>query len=308
MNYKIICRLFVFAMIVSSSITEGFTETSADKKHEGMVLIHSKSQTFTMGMDTSELFKNEPRLGWAFYVGKHPVKFTYDFYMDTKLVTQDDYQALMGNNPSGNITGDLNLPVEQVTWFDAVLYCNARSKRDNLQEVYTYKTLVRKDNHIISMEGLSYDIRKNGYRLPTNAEYEFAERANTNGKYFFATADQDANVIGNDYAWSINLSGFKYEKGGIYTTTVGSKKPNPWGIYDLIGNVFEWCNDWDAPYMSTPEVDPTGQPSGPEGKRMAKGGSYRTDINYHMRIAYHYKWLPETVTGEIGFRCVSTKK
>jgi len=307
MNYKFIKMKNLLSIFFCLSISFG-SSFAKGKNLAGMVHIPSKSQTFIMGMDTAELFKNEPRAGWACYVGKHQVKFTYDFYMDSKLVTQGDYLKLMGNNPSGNITGDLNLPVEQVSWFDAIIYCNARSKRDGLQPVYSYKSIVNKGNHVVGMEDLTFDIKKNGYRLPTNAEYEFAERANTTGRYFFISDGQDANVAGNDYAWSINLSGFKYEKGGIFTTAVGSKKPNPWGIYDLIGNVFEWCNDWDASYVLTPEVDPVGQSSSIEGKRIAKGGSYRTDINYHMRIAYHYKWSPETVSGEIGFRCVATKR
>jgi len=295
-------------LVVLIGALAGFSASGKDKKPAGMVLIYANDQRFEMGMDSTELLKNEPPKGWAFYVGKHPVSFTYDFFMDSTLVTQGDYLNLMGYNPSGNITGDLKLPVEQVTWFDAIMYCNARSKRDHLDPVYVYQSVVKKGNNVVGMEGLTYFLKRNGYRLPTNAEYEFAERANAKGRYFFAANDEDINTIGNDYAWSVNLSGFKAETGGILTTTVGSKKPNVWGLYDMIGNVFEWCNDWDSPYKLVPEIDPIGPPFGPEGKRMAKGGSYRTDIIYHMRIAYHYKWAPETVTGEIGFRCVATKK
>ena len=202
----------------------------------------------------------------------------------------------------------MRLPVEQVTWYDAVLYCNARSKRDNLDTVYTYASIVRKGNNVVGIEGLKFNIQKNGYRLPTNAEYEYAERANTSGRYFFSPDGKDVNELGNQYAWSINVSGFTYEKGGIFTTVVASKKPNPWGIYDIVGNVFEWVNDWDAPYVTSHELDPVGPDNGSEGKKVAKGGSYRTDISGHMRIAYHYKWTPESITGEIGFRCVATKK
>lgn len=300
--------LFLVVLLSILIPIKGFSISTKINKHAGMALIQAKNKSFLLGMDTTDLYKTEPKAGWAFYVGKHLVSFTYNYYIDSTLVTQGDYFKLMKINPSGNVTGNMKLPVEQVSWFDAVLYCNARSKRDKLDSVYTYTSVVHKGNTAIDIVGLTYNIKKNGYRLPTNAEYEYAERANATGKYFFVANGEDVNQKGNEYAWSINISGFKYEKGGIYTTLVASKKPNPWGLYDMVGNVFEWCNDWDAPYLTTPEINPTGQPTGPEGKRMAKGGSYRTDISGHMRIAYHYKWSPGSITGEIGFRCVATRK
>ena len=298
---------FLILLLSTLFIAAAFPISPESGTPAGMVLIHAKDQSFMIGMDTSDLYKGEPRGGWAYYMGKHPVSFTYDYYMDSTLVTQGDYVKLMGNNPSGKNTGDLRLPVEQVSWYDAVLYCNARSKRDNLDTVYSYTSLIRKGQTAVNIDGLAFNIKKNGYRLPTNAEYEYAERANTTGSHFFAPDEQNVNERGNEYAWPINISGFTYEKGGIFTTTVASKKPNPWGLYDIVGNVFEWVNDWDAPYSAAPEIDPIGQASGPEGKKIAKGGSYRTDISGHMRIGYHYKWTPESVTGEIGFRCAATK-
>ena len=141
----IVLLLFIFGFI------SGFSASGKEKKPAGMVIIYAKDQSFTMGLDTADLFKNEPRAGWAFYVGKHPVSFTYDFFMDSTLVTQGDYLSLMGNNPSGNITGNLKLPVEQVTWFDAILYCNARSKRDHLDPVYVYQSVVKKGNNDYSL-------------------------------------------------------------------------------------------------------------------------------------------------------------
>jgi formylglycine-generating enzyme len=291
------------------SLTGTFTsQAKSSKKQKNMVLIHAKNQSFIMGMDQSELFDNEPVKGWANYVGKHKVLFTYDFFMDKNLVSQADYQELMNYNPSGNNTGDLNLPVEKISYYDAVLYCNARSKQEKLDPAYSYTSVERKENSISKLVDLTCDIKKNGYRLPTNAEYEYAERAKTTGKYFFLKDGKDVNVVGNKYAWSINQSGFTYEKGGIFTHPVGIQKANPWGIYDLIGNLFEWCEDWDAPYPTSNQIDPVGPDNGPEGMKVAKGGSYRTDIAYHMRIAYHYKWPPDNTGGEIGFRCVATKK
>lgn len=272
----------------------------------GMALIKAKGLSFQMGLDKSELQGGEPANGWAFYLGKHKVTFTYDFYMDTVMVTQGEYRALMGMNPSAQ-TGDMNLPVEKTTWFDAVLYMNARSKRDRLDTVYAYKSVVKSGSAVSDLPGLTFDIKKNGYRIPTNAEYEYAERAGTTGRYYFAPDGNNVDALGAQYAWFAGNS-------GSVPHVVGTKKPNPWGLYDMTGNLFEWCNDWNAPYPTTDEIDPVGAASSPENNKVAKGGSFKTDIGGHMRIQYHYKWGPSSQAvldaykgvGEIGFRAVRT--
>jgi sulfatase modifying factor 1 len=271
-----------------------------------MVRVPANGQSFMMGFTAAEA-----GTVWACYVGKHKVTFTYDYCMDANLVSQAEYNKLMGNNPSQH-TGDLTYPVDAVNWYDAALYCNERSKQDGLDPAYTYTSVTRSGNHA-TVVGLSYDIKKTGYRLATNAEYEYAERANTVGTYFFAaTAPGDINSatgIGNTYTWNA------YNSGGV-SQPVGTKKPNPWGIYDLVGNVFEWENDWEGPYLTTDQVDPTGPAAGgtncgdttTAARKMAKGGSYKTDVKGHMRISYHYYWGPGSVTREMGFRCVNTLK
>ncbi|MDB5103817.1 MAG: serine/threonine kinase [Fibrobacteres bacterium] len=281
--------------------------SSAQTPPAGMALIHAKGMTFLMGMDKAEQFPGEPAEGWAFYLGKHKVSFTYDFFLDTVMVTQGAYKALMGNNPSGRNTGDMNLPVEKTTWFDAALYMNARSKKEGLDTVYAYKSVVKNGTAATDLPGLAFDIKKNGYRIPTNAEYEYAERAGTAGKYFFAPDGRNVDALGAEVAW--------YEgNSGRVTHPVGTRKPNPWGLYDMVGNLFEWCNDWNAPYPLTDEIDPIGAPSSPEKNKVAKGGSFKTDISGHMRIQYHYKWAPGAQAelgayagiGEIGFRAART--
>ncbi len=254
--------------------------------------------------------RDEAGTEWACFIGKHQVTFTYNLYMDSTLVTQDDYIKLMHLNPSAHQTGDKRLPVEKVSWYDALLYCNARSKRDKLDTVYTYTGIIKKDTSVSNLADLKYDIYKNGYRLPTNAEYEFTERANLKGTYFFADTTQNIDIIGSQFAWSKLNS-------GMTTKPVGLKKVHPWGLYDITGNVFEWCSDWEGPYPAHQQTDPTGPADGKtecgthwvgSEKKMAKGGSYKTDIKGHMRINYHYKWPPATISPEIGFRCVATKK
>lgn len=299
---KIIFLIPLLMIFLEISFAQSFKKTAG--KYKDMALINAKNNSFMMGFT-----EEEAGIEYACYVGKHKVTFTYDWYMDSTLVTQDDYLKLMHKNPSFH-KGDLQLPVEFVSWYDAVLYCNERSKRDNLDTVYTYTSIVTNDTTVRNLEGLKYNIYKNGYRLPTNAEYEYTERADLPGRYFFCDTTQNIDSLANEYAWSKLNS-------GLTTHPVHQKKMHPWGLYDIIGNVFEWTGDWEGRYESGPVTDPVGPADGKtecgthwigSEKKMAKGGSLKTDVKGHMRISYHYKWPPATTSWENGFRCVATKK
>jgi formylglycine-generating enzyme required for sulfatase activity len=273
----------------------------------GMVRISSKDKSFMMGLDANEAPLQSNGQPWACYLGKHQVTFSYDYCVDAKLVTQGEFSTLMGFNPSKHKTADLTLPVDAETWYDAVLYCNKKSLKDGLEPAYSYGAVTLNGMSASNIEGVTLDLKKSGYRLPTNAEYEYAERADATGLYFFS-ATKAANItdLGAVYAWySVNSQGV--------SQPVGMLKPNPWGLYDIVGNLFEWENDWEGPYLTTPEVDPTGPAMGTSCggydvgiQRMAKGGSWHTDVATHMRIGYHYKWKPASVHAELGFRCVAT--
>jgi formylglycine-generating enzyme required for sulfatase activity len=273
----------------------------------GMVRVPSKNKSFMMGLDANEAPLQSNGQPWACYLGKHQVSFTYDYCVDAKLVTQAQFSALMGFNPSKHKTADTSLPVDSETWYDALLYCNKKSQKDGLEPAYSYGAVTLSGMSASNIEGVAVDLKKSGYRLPTNAEYEYAERADTTGLYFFSPT-KTANItdLGAVYAWySVNSKGV--------TQPVGGLKPNPWGLYDIVGNLFEWENDWEGPYVTTPEVDPVGpsQGTGCGGfsigiEKMAKGGSWHTDVATHMRIGYHFKWKPASVHPELGFRCVAT--
>src|SRR5713101_380062 len=140
------------------------------------------------------------------------------FSIDKHLVTQKQFQTVMGSNPS-RWKGDKN-PVEQVRWSDAVRFCNQRSELEGLQPGYDLQTW-------------KCNFDANGYRLPTEAEWEYACRAGTTTPYFFG--DNSAKL--GDYAW------FDKNSGG-HPRSVGQKQPNPWGLYDMTGNLWEWCNDF----------------------------------------------------------------
>ena len=150
----------------------------------------------------------------------HKVTITKPFYIGIYEVTQSQYKAIMRTNPS-NFRGD-DRPVEMVTWDDAKEFCRKLSEK----------------------EGRTY-------RLPTEAEWEYACRAGTTTEYYWGDRPDEA------YLWHDGNSGNR-------THPVGEKLPNAWGLYDMLGNVYEWCEDWysSSYYSSSPEIDPAGPSSG----------------------------------------------
>jgi formylglycine-generating enzyme required for sulfatase activity len=210
------------------------------------------------------------------------------FLMDRHEVTQAEYEELGRRedepfaNPS-HFKGP-DLPVEQVTWPQAARFCNARSRLEGLVPCYN------EDNGECNFQA-------NGYRLPTEAEWEYACRAGTSTDYSFG---DDAGKLG-DYAWYADNAGKK-------THPVGQKKPNPWGLYDMHGNVAEWCQDaYDKTfYQKSPEKNPHGPTDGKE--YVLRGGSWKSTADA-LRSGYRLGDSPGfsdacLARDAIGFRCV----
>jgi formylglycine-generating enzyme required for sulfatase activity len=247
--------------------------TGVQNTPAGMKLIPAKDSSFQMG----QVGLAEPL---------HKVTFTKDFFMDSTEVTQANYQALMGVNPS-YATGNLNRPVENVSWFDAVLYCNKRSIKEGLDSVYKYTSIYGTAGDGCSLSNVNADIGKNGYRLPTEAEWEYACRAGTTTQYYWN------NGIAGDYAWySINSNGKSYP--------IAQKLSNAFKLYDMCGNVFEWCNDWYGTYNSIAQSDPTGPQTGTN--RVIRGGSWNNTVNY--LLSANRQNSGAFRSGDGGFRCV----
>jgi formylglycine-generating enzyme required for sulfatase activity len=243
----------------------------------------------------------------------HEVTLTGSFYIGRYPVTQAQYKAVMnGENPSF-FTGD-NLPVEMVSWFDAIVFCNRLSMLEGFSPAYSISgsidpedwgdvpTSVRHENYV-SWIAVTIVPDSNGYRLPTEAQWEYSCRAGTITAFNWGS-DQISSVQANFDA-SGNLfndspAGEKRDS----TTEVGSFAPNEWGLYDKHGNVFEWCWDWyDANFYSSQDAgtDPTGPESGTD--RVVRGGAWSHNGRY-LRSACRGYTFPFNRYDCIGFRLV----
>jgi formylglycine-generating enzyme required for sulfatase activity len=208
------------------------------------------------------------------------------FLMDRYEVTQAEYERLGTKeafaNPS-HFKGP-TLPVEQVTWAQAAFYCNARSRDEGLEPCYDEKSG-------------ECNFQAAGYRLPTEAEWEYACRAGTDADYSFGN---DPRKLG-EYAWFADNSSKK-------THPVGQKKPNPWGLFDMHGNVAEWCNDAYEPsyYQNSPADNPRGPAEGKE--YVLRGGAWKSGgemLRSSHRIAENPGFSDACLARDaIGFRCV----
>jgi len=242
--------------------------TSAQATTVSANMVRIKGGTFTMG--------SSPDSGWGRLSDEGPQhKVTVSsFYIGKYEVTQEEYQEIMGTNPS-NSKGD-NLPVEQVSWYDAIEYCNKRSQKEGLTPAYT-----RNGDNVI------WNRNANGYRLPTEAEWEYACRAGTTT--VFNRGNNKSDITG--WYAEINFGGG--------THPGGQKTANAWGLYDMHGNVWEWCWDWYGNYSSASQTDPMGASSGTY--RVGRGGSISSDAST-MRSARRFSEVPSFRRNDIGFR------
>ncbi len=200
------------------------------------------------------------------------------FQIGETEVTQSQYQAIMGGNPSF-FKGMSNNPVERVTWFDAITFCNRLSEKAKLEPCY-------------NLASGACDFSKNGFRLPTEAEWEYACRAETGGEYY--TGDGPANL--GRAGWYVDISADK-------THPVGQKAPNAWKLFDMHGNICEWTNDWYAKdyYGSAPKMNPAGPASGSE--KSIRGGSW-VDNSGSCKASKRRSFNPKKNYSDIGFRVV----
>lgn len=244
--------------------------------------------TFQMGSPEEEAWRSEDEV-------RHTVTVS-DFYMSAYELTQAEYQEITGENPS-SFSGE-DLPVENISWLDAVSYCNARSEREGLTPVYT-----------VDGTDVTWDRSADGYRLPTEAEWEYACRAGTTTPFNTETSisAEESNYYGH-YPYEIEDNYFSQgnltTKPGEYrqtTVPVNSFSPNQWGLYNMHGNVGEWVWDYYGAYSTEEQTDPTGAETGT--LRVYRGGGWN-DFAKNMRSAYRAALAGDKGSFNIGIRLV----
>lgn len=255
--------------------------------------------TYLMGSPTTERQRSQDELP------QHEVTLS-DFYICIYLITQFQYKVVTDADPS-HFKGE-NLPVESVSWYDALIFCNKLSIIEGLQPAYSLKgktdpadwgdppakwdTKSPWNNDFRIVDG------SDGYRLPTEAQWEYACRAGTDTPFYtgLTLSSQQANFDGRT-PYLISPRGPYREK----TTDVDFFDPNPWGLYDMHGNVWEWCWDWHGLYTNTDGTDPQGSVDG--RYRIARGGAWEREGRF-LRSGSRGNSDPAAKMSHTGFRVV----
>ncbi len=238
--------------------------------------------------------------GWVDEKPVHTVTLTYDFWIGKYEVTFNEYDAYCAATGKAQVSdysfwagynlGRGTRPVIWVSWWDAIGYCNWLSEREGLAKAYDI------DGNLLDKSGkVTTDITKvEGYRLPTEAEWEYAARGGQNSRGYKYAGSNDLNEVG----WYYGYSGNK-------THPVGEKKPNELGLYDMSGNVWEWCHDWwDSGYYSKgAQTNPTGPSSG--AYRVVRGGSWYSSAR-SCRAANRSDFTPSSSSSFLGLRVSRT--
>jgi formylglycine-generating enzyme required for sulfatase activity len=235
----------------------------------GGTMLAIPAGTFVMGSASGEAHEGPP----------HTVTLTHDFWIGQNEVTQAQYIAGMSTNPSNFLRCGDNCPVEQVSWKMAAMYANALSTAEGLESCYTPTGSDLEP----SMSGDPYACE--GYRLPTEAEWEYAARATDS--YEYAGSNTATEV-----AWYVANSEAK-------THEVASKNPNAWATYDMSGNVWEWTNDWYGAYSAESTVNPTGVAE--SDVRVVRGGALGNE-EATTRVSYRSTGGPDRASSDFGFR------
>ena len=261
--YTVLIPLFIFIVQPGS-----FALTRQDtvvwiNKNTPLHLVLIEGGSFLMGSPENEPVRDKDESPL------HKVEISKPFYFGMYEITQQQFEAIMGYNPSifDDFETSANHPVENVTWKEADLF-------------------IKKLN----------ELNIGHFRMPAEAEWEYACRAGTQTPYFWGTQMKENGQ--SEYTWANSRS-------MAMTHPVGEKKPNPWGLYDMSGNVWEWCSDWYGPYTEKATTDPEGQESGKN--KVFRGDSWYDFYESHRCANRHRHTIDKGYTA-IGFRVVMDLK
>ncbi len=270
--------------------------TPTDQPKSNMLLMVSiNGGSFNMGDNSSDSEDDERPVHRvsvdSFVMAKYEVTYG-NWYVVRDWAKANGYRFDNEGDVGNDDYGTNDHPVTMINWYDAVKWCNALSEMENRTPCYytnSSGSVYRTGNIDIKDSWVKWDA--NGYRLPTEAEWEYACRANTTTKYSFGD--------------SINSRNANYDNEG--TVAVGRYSPNSWGLYDMHGNVWEWCWDWydEAYYKEYYKDSPFNNPHGPSvgSNRVHRGGSWH-DCTVYLRSAFRGRFEPDIEFYDYGFRPV----
>lgn len=231
-----------------------------------------------------EIIPAESKVTLEDFAGTKGPQDIFAYSISKYEVTQELYMAVMGTNPS-SFKGE-ELPVENVTWYDAVYFCNELTKATMGEEncCYTIKDIRKDDDGNITSANVTWDQSKKGYRLPTEGEWEMAARGGVKGGWDYKYSGSDDI---DDVAWYWDNT-YDYSTDNRSTKTVGTKKANKAGLYDMTGNVWEWCWDIPSEYSSY---------------RVIRGGSWG-NYAFNCAVSFRSNGDPDNRDYDLGFRVV----
>jgi len=278
-------------------------------EQQGQTIMVQIAEGVTMAMNRIEagVFMRGGQHGEWDATPVHQVTLTRDFFMGIHAVTQEQFEAVMGVNPSLFSSGPAaeeeqeRRPVENVNWYHAIAFANRLSILQNLEPVYSIGGMSNTDadawlyanvptTNNATWNAVTANWEASGFRLATDAEWEFAARAGTTTQWSFGDTDADIDF----YAWTNgNADGM--------TREVGQLRPNLWGLYDMHGNVSEWVWDRFGMHPSAAQTDPTGPAAG--GSRVVRGGCWYSTPAL-ARSATRFVTFPDLRLSRFGFRVV----